>query len=222
VQPVQQPVLGVEWQVPVPERAIPPEAAVNGFGADPHGGTDGALRRALAAESALQAEVGPLRDRLAQMERTLQAEREQVTKAVSEMLTPLHTCLTSCGVKVEQVAQLVPAAVELVQALRSEVQRLRQGVREPGGGAPISMPPTQALVQLTDAIAALHLQVQDMARWQAQHQKQLAEQMQAVPKEVFPSSPAAGTTWIVTDEMAKTVEDAIRRSQQATGNPYAG
>jgi hypothetical protein len=78
------------------------------------------LRRSMAAESALQAELTPLRERVWQLEKQLSDQRTQLLGGVQRLLEPLTQELLRQGMQGMQVSQLVPVAVQLLQQLKAE------------------------------------------------------------------------------------------------------
>jgi len=107
------------------------------------------LERSISAESALQAEVTPLRERVLQLEAQLQQQRQQLLSGMQAMLEPLAQELLRQGHKQLQLSQLIPVAVEVLQALKQtqaptvlqtiaeKVEVLLQLVQRP---APVPLP----------------------------------------------------------------------------------
>jgi hypothetical protein len=186
------------------------------------------LRRSVGAESALMAEVGPLRERVVHLEGLLGQQKTELLQAVGKMLEPLRARLLQMGVTAEQPSELIPATLELVRMLAEEVQRLRMGTPSPVSPRPEVGGPA-SLVQLTDQMAAMHLTLQEMQR-EAQAWRVLTQAWRTGPpqREVPPglavevSTPQPGTSWIVTDAQAKQIEEALLREGRGQTQPLWG
>jgi len=165
-----------------------------------------ALSRSMAAESALQAELTPLRERLAQVEGQVESQKTQLVQGVQRLLEPLAAALKTYGYDVS-VGQSVPVAVQVLRQARTEQaqqeQAARQGAQEQGrqGRSGLEM-----LERLRLEVAGLTARLDHLSG-----QAPLAATSPPDPP------PDGYGTWVVTDQRAYDLERELLREQTQRG-----
>lgn len=167
------------------------------------------LRRSLEAESALQAEVAVLRERVAQLEARLDEQRRVFVTGVQQMLAPLRQYFEARSLQVPFEA-LVSQAVEELDVLTRTAAHLREEaktLRRPVEVRRVA-PEMRQLQELSSALAHLAQRVLDLE----------ASSSSAAPDQG--QGPQSYDTFVMSDRAAAEIERAIL-SVQDRGQGYA-
>lgn len=156
------------------------------------------LRRSMAAENALHAEMQPLRERCAHLEHQLEAQKAQLMTGVQRLLQPLVDWLTHQGYQATP-SSCIPMAVQLFQQWQQEMHQLRMAASQPQPQGQIG------------TVAQPHVLLQILSEVQQMRHAMSQQTQGPVSNEPLPS-------WVVTDRRESEIEQELLRQQTLRGN----
>jgi hypothetical protein len=186
----------------------------------PQGGYEEAeaelLRRSMAAESVLQAEVALLRETCSQLRAQMGEQKQVLTGGMQVMLRPLQEYLQSQGLEVP-FAELIPQALRLL----GEREARAVPLPSPGQGGSLHAPAT-SLARLRQVEVSLARAIQELGHRAAVLEARVHDLES--PPAVSGADTAAEDygTWIVTDAQQAEVERTILEAQGRRGGIYGG